>query len=132
MPLQHFPAREIVLTQEEAFHVFRFFWPDCNLHPGQLTETDREFAQALLIEAIDASERMSWIEALFRAAARPNADVRSILKKMAAHALKKWFTNLAPRDILNQDIYEAVRATLARNFRSIVRLREQGVDSFSW
>jgi hypothetical protein len=48
--LRHFKADEVVVDQEQAFRLLKFFWIEPGIIPGSLTVDDRAFAQALLLE----------------------------------------------------------------------------------
>jgi hypothetical protein len=122
--LKHFSEADgtLLLSQEDAWMILRFFLDgEVTLAPGALTENDRSFAQALLIEAIDASNAMSWVEALFRSAMKPNATVKSIIRSLVKKALKEWFRAKVGSD---PTIYVAVKNSLKRNWRSAWRIRE--------
>jgi hypothetical protein len=54
MPLRKFNSSELVLSPMEAWQVLVFiFGGNGGTVPGWLTENDRSFAQALLIEAVN-------------------------------------------------------------------------------
>ena len=123
--LRRFERDEVVLTQDQAFQVLRFFWPDVSVNPGALTVEDRGFAQALLIEAIDASYRMGFVEAWFRSLAKMGSGLKAVIKAFGKAALEHWFKYATRTDIMDDPrIYEIVRLTVVRNFRTVWRLRE--------
>jgi hypothetical protein len=129
--LQKFSESEILLSQHEAWSVLRFFWPGSSVNPGNLNNQDRAFAQALLVEAIDRSYEMGYVEILFRnffgvgVAPSYNA-IRKAVKSFAKQAVKHWFKHAKKEDLEDPEIYESIRASLARNFRSVWLTREQG------
>jgi hypothetical protein len=130
--LMHFAPANVVLGADEATAVFRFFWPDSDVTTlSAITDADREFAQALLVEAADASHSMGIVETLYRTffakVATSFGDVRNMLKKVARKAIEdRWFTRIkSVEDAEKQEIYESVRVTLSRNFRSAWDLRRQ-------
>ena len=45
--------------------MLRFFWIEPGVLPGGLIEIDRAFAQGLLVESIDSSYHMGYVEHLF-------------------------------------------------------------------
>jgi len=129
--LRHFSGSELILSGPETAAVFRFFWPDIDVaRLGGITDADRGFAQALLVEAVDASCTMGIAESLYRRFfLKVPTSFTSILKSAAAVALQaiqnRWFkrcTNVTSADV---KIYESVRKTLALNFRSVMQLRLQ-------
>src|SRR6266481_3925863 len=64
--LRHFSPSELVLSPDNALAVLRFFWPDMDLSGlGGVTDSDRDFAQGLLLEAVDASCTMEITESIF-------------------------------------------------------------------
>jgi len=52
------------------------------------------------------------------------SDVEDMVKSFAKAALKYWFKHATRADLANPQIYESVRLTLARNFRSAWKIRE--------
>jgi hypothetical protein len=122
--LQHFSGDQIVLDNQEAWQILVFFFGgNASLSPASLTDNDRSFAQALLIEAIDASEDMSWIEAIFRSAMKPNASVKSIIKSLIKKAVKDWFKHANKDKLDNPTIYQSVKNQLTVNWRSAWQIR---------
>ncbi len=123
--LKSFKDDEVILTQDQAFDVLRFFWPHMNTKPSALTVKDRKFAQALLIEAIDSSYAMGYIESVFRSFAKIGIGLQATIKSFAKKAIKHWFQNVTRKDIMdNPKIYEIIRQRLDVNFRSIWAIRE--------
>jgi len=131
MGLRRFRPSEIHLTRDEAWKVLRFFWPNTSVRPQQITQQDRAFAQALLVEAIDRSHAMGYVETLYRSwfgrgVAPTYKGIKKAASKFARKALKRWFKHATGDDLKDPEIYESVRVTLARNFRSTWKIREQG------
>jgi hypothetical protein len=129
MELRHFNLSEIILSNEDASAVIRFLWPNELIQPGSITTEDRAFAQALLIEAIDASYKMGFVEQLFKAffmkVPTSFQSIRGMVKSFAKAAAKHWFKHATGNDLLDPKIYESVRLTLARNFKTTLKIREQ-------
>ena len=124
MGLKRFQPSELVLTRMEAWQVLvYFFGGNASSLPGWLTDEDRSFAQALLIEAIDASYKMSWVQTLFTSTAKPGASIQSILAKLALKAAKDWFSRGNAPDLKNPKIYQSVKDSLTRNWRSVWKIR---------
>ncbi len=129
MSLKKFAPSEIVLTPMEAWQVLVFFFGgNAGALPGWLTDNDRSFAQALLIEAVDASHRMSWIQTLWSSTANPSASIQSVLRKLAQKAVRDWLTNCKPTDLKNAKIYTMVKDQLTRNWRSAWQIRIETGD----
>jgi len=64
MSLRHFTPAEIVITRVEAGRILRFFFPAQSIPPA-LTDEDISYAQALLVEAVDVSAEMGYVQVLF-------------------------------------------------------------------
>jgi hypothetical protein len=126
--LKRFNRTELMLTNEQAWRVLRFFWPDTSILPGDLTDDDCSFAQALLVEGIDSSYHMGFVNHLFSSfymkVPTSFSSIRDMVKGFAKVALKHWFRHATGADLKDPKIYESVRATLARNFRSVWKIRQ--------
>ena len=127
--LKHFPENEIYLDEMQASQVLNFF--GFSTAGTSITTIDREFAQALLVEAIDASQQMWYVETLYKATSKPNSSVQSIIKSFAKKALTKWFKSKTASKVANVEIYESVKKTLSWNFSSVWRMRQNGIE-FTW
>lgn len=117
--LREFTAEELILDEEEAKQVLVFFFPaDGTLIEGMsMTASARAFAQGLLVEAIDRSYAMGYVEALFSSIRRrPLPMLRKFARKASAH----WFKHATLRDLMNAKIYETVRQQLSANFRFVL------------
>lgn len=127
--LQHFAPTELRLLPEQAYRVLRFFFPDQLIDPASLTGDDIGFAQALLIEAVDASTEMSYVQVLYdKAFMKPPTDysiVKDVAKALCRQLARNWFRHATGDDLRDPEIYAAVRSQLARNFRSAWIIRVQ-------
>ena len=127
--LKRFAPSELTLSPEETLAVYRFFWPDKNFGGiGAITDMDREFAQALLVEAIDASCTMGIVEDIYnRFFMKVPGSFKDIAKsavKIAAKAIAaRWFGRCRLTDPSKARIYESIRRTLALKFRTVIDLR---------
>lgn len=65
--LRKFKKDELIFNEEEAERILQFFFGNIRIHKKQITQDDIAFAQALLAESIEASNKMSLAEALFKA-----------------------------------------------------------------
>ena len=130
MPLRRFTANEVRLDSQKAFDVLRFFFQhNTSINISQITIEDRAFAQALLVEAVDASFHMGFIESIFTNAMSLTPSVKDIIKDLLKYAAQSWFRHATGRDISDPKIYESVRVTIVRNFRSVWSLRAQSGDA---
>jgi len=127
MALKRFLPQQVYLTKEQAWDVLRFFFPNAmgGLSSGSLTAADCAFAQALLVEAIDASCNLGYVEAAFRSFAGKIPGAFS-LAAFAARAGLHWFKYAKADDLKDPKIYEVVRLTLQRNFSTVWQLRVAG------
>lgn len=129
MALMRFSADQVKVSQHDAFRILRFFWLEPGVVPGQLTPDDRGFAQALLVEAIDMSYDMGFIEILFKnfymKVPTDFKDIQEMVKSFCKEAVKHWFKHATGTDLENPRIYESVRSSVARNFRSAWLTRVQ-------
>jgi hypothetical protein len=115
--LRHFTPAEIVITREQAARILRFFFPGQPLGPHTLNDEDISYAQALLIEAVDASTEMGYVQILFdNAFMKVPADlsfIKDIAKAFAKQAAKNWFRHASGKDLSNPQIYESVLKTIS-------------------
>lgn len=131
--LKHFAPNELILTAAEACRVIMWFWPDVTATSlGAVSDTDRSFAQALLLEAIDASADMKIVEDVYKATYMKVftdfEDVWEVVKTLAKKAYEdEWFTRakgkITREKVEHLTIYDSVKKTLARNFRSEMKIR---------
>lgn len=129
MALKKFAPSELVLTPMESWQVLVFFFGgNAGTLPGWLNDNDRSFAQALLIEAVDASYRMSWIEKLWSSTVNPSASIKGILAKLALKAARDWLTHAKPTDLAHAKIYTMVKNQITANWRSAWQIRVETGD----
>lgn len=130
--LRQFRADEVILDDVETRAVLSFFWPERRqqLQDMTVTAADRAFAQALLVEAVDATLTMGVVEELYRRffgrVPRSFQSIATSVLKVIRRALhSQWLRTRSVVDPSRIRIYENVRVTLARNFRSVLELRLQ-------
>ena len=132
LQLRHFGPTELKLSPEQAQRVLRFFFPDQPIDAANLTTDDISFAQALLVEAIDASAHISFVEIIFDKAfiAIPTdySIIKDIAKSLCRQAVQNWFRHVTGDDLRNPQIYAGVRNELARSSRSAWMTRMQTGD----
>lgn len=118
--LRDFSESELIFDEQETKDVLKFFFPSSGqqIDQAQITNELRNFAQGLLVEAVDASYAMGWVELTFRWAANPGSGVKKALRKLASRAAKYWFKHLKNQSLVDAEIYESIRSQLQRNFRS--------------
>jgi hypothetical protein len=125
--LKHFRKDEILISPDQAPTILRYFFGLNTDLPDQLTDDDVAFAQALLLEAIDESYAMGYVQALFESFyGKPPASldsVKDMIKDFVKAAAKHWFTHARGEDFANPKIYESIRVTIAVNFKSVWGIR---------
>ncbi len=118
--LRSFSEGEILLDDRETRDALGFFFTTDRhlIEASHLSHEMQSLAQGLLVEAVDASLAMGWIEQAFRWSANPGLGASKALRKPAMRAARHWFKNLQGRSLHQVRVYERVREQLARNFRS--------------
>ncbi len=129
--LREFEARELLFDEEESKTILKFLFKgavsESQIESMQVTDRVRGFAQGLLVEAVDASYAMGYIEALFRASVNPTGGAAKIMKSFGKKAVKHWFKHATAADLRDIKIYESVRLRLAINFKSIMLMFISGI-----
>ncbi len=122
--LRQFTPEELLFNEEEARIVLKFIFNPVD-HPliDSLPMSDylRGFAQGLLLEAIDASYAVGYVEATFRSTVNPVQGVIKIIKSFGKKAAKHWFKNASVHDLQDVKIYDFIRDRIAIGFRSNLR-----------
>jgi hypothetical protein len=119
--LRQFSEAELLLSEDEARTVLKFiFKPTDHKLITSLPMDNRliGFAQGLLLEAIDASYSVGFIEAIFRSSSNPTKGAIAVIKKFGKKATKHWFKHATATDLQDVKIYDFVRNRLAVGFRS--------------
>jgi hypothetical protein len=131
--LRKFNQDELIFDKVETIiilqFIFRGYVSEARLKTLNVTDHVREFAQGLLVEAVDASYAMGFIEAIFKSSVNPSAGAKKILKKFGKKALKHWFKHASPKGLLHVKIYEIVRKQLAVNFQTDMLMMLNGIAS---
>jgi hypothetical protein len=132
MALRHFAPAEIIITREQASRILRFFFPGQALPPSALTDDDISYAQALLVEAVDASTEMGYVQILFdNAFMKVPTDlsfIKDIAKSIVKKAAKDWFRHATARDLSDPQIYESVHKTISWKQGTVWQMRMQGLE----
>lgn len=127
--LRHFTPDELLFDQQECFAILQFFFVHPGIQAAELTVEDRSFAQALLVEAIDASYKMGYAEVIFRTFFGKSPTSWRSVALLAARFVKgnvqHWFKYAKKDDLRDPKIYESVRATIAQRAHSVWRIRLQ-------
>jgi hypothetical protein len=87
--LQH--PDDVVTTPLEAAEIWKLF-KGFPIDPAKLDPFKyRAFLQAALIAAIDSSDSIGFIQSVWEASVKPNATVKSVLKKVLKDTLKRYY-----------------------------------------
>ena len=124
--LQHFSGTDLRLDQQQARRVLKFFFPSTDIDHINVTDEDRSFAQALLIEAINASAELGYVKIVFDKMYTPPTDfgyIKDLAKQLTKYGLVNWFKHATGDDFRNPQIYLIVRNQLASNFGSVWSIR---------
>ncbi|HEY9097271.1 MAG TPA: hypothetical protein VIN38_00225 [Thiobacillus sp.] len=117
--LRNFSASELIFDEAETRAILKFFFPNMQrrIDVETMTEPLRNFAQGLLVEAVDATYALGFIEILWKTFYNPGAGIKQALTKLGRKASRHWFKHASQKDLLNAEISSAVRAQLERSFR---------------
>ena len=117
--LRRFKPEELLFNEAETRTVLKFiFAPTHHKDIDSLPMSDRlrEFAQALLVEAIDASYTIGYVKALIESVANPTKGAIKIIKSFGRKASLHWFKYASVHDLQNVKIYDFVRDAIAVRF----------------
>lgn len=127
--LKHFTPNEIIITPDEARDIYRFMFKEhaeimATLEKKkELQHFHMEFAQALLVEALDRTYDAGFLEALFKSMTDKKRTINSakkLLQKFGKKAFKHWFKHATEDDLWDDpEIYETVRVFIRRNWHQV-------------
>ena len=114
--MKTFKHHELLFNKDETVHILKFIFKPSEhefINELEITDRVRSFAQGLLVEAIDASYAMGFVDALFRASANPTSSVVRLLKKFGKEAAAHWFKNVKASDLQNVKVYQHILNSIA-------------------
>ena len=123
--LRQFKPEELLFNVEETRIVLKFIFKPTDytlIDSLPMSDALREFAQGLLVEAIDASYAIGFVEALIRSTANPAKDALQLLKSFGRKASKLWFKHATVHDLMNVKVYQFVLDVLAESFRKPLQI----------
>lgn len=123
--LKKFKKDELILNVDETRIILKFIFESADhgiIESLTINDAVREFSQGLLIEAIDASYAVGFVEAIFRSTTNPTKGAIKALKSFGKKAAKKWFKHASVASLQDVKVYEFVRIELARRFRTPLRI----------
>lgn len=121
--VRSFSDDELVLDERQTRAVLGFFYPamQVRLKGAVIARELRHLAQAMLVEAVDASLAMSWVEQVCRAAAPQDRNIAEGLLVLDLCGSRGWFRHLKAQNLSDVRIYQAVRERLAASFDAAIR-----------
>jgi hypothetical protein len=120
--LMKFKPEELIFDEDETKDVLTFFYPNHGAFIVQAIINDdvRGFAQAIMVEAVDATYALGYVKIVFDVFyMKPPTNFGKALTKFGKKAAPHWFKHATVMDLTNAKIYDSVRASIARNFRSV-------------
>ncbi len=123
-----------MINQREAAAILKFFF-NMAFTPGMMTTNDREFAQALLISAVDSTYLLSWTEKMLSAAMKPPASFAGAAVSLTwavATAGFTFFQYATADDLEDMRIYKMVRDALASGYKAAAIDRLSSGNPFAW
>ena len=130
----HYDEYHIVINQREAAAILEFFFRT-RFAPGIITTKDREFAQAILISAVDSTYLLSWTEKMLGTAMKPPASFAGAALSLTwalATAGYTFFKYATAKDLKDVTIYSMVRDALASGFKAAAIDRLASGKAFAW
>lgn len=129
--LRRFTASELLLDEAETRTILKFFFQDNGLperiEQMVIDDQARSFAQGLIVEAIDMSYQMGFVEALILSIRNPSHGATKIIKSFAKRSLRHWFKHATAQDLQDVKVYDSVRKALAFTFATYMNALLQGV-----
>ncbi len=127
--LKDFRPAELIFDEKETREILAFFFSSRADIANSMSIDDqvKSFAQALLLEAVDASYTLGFVQALTSSITRPNLTISKLLKKFGKKAAKNWFKHATARDLLNIKIYEIVRRDIEWSFGRVFIMYSNGI-----
>ena len=128
--------QHIVLSPADAHRVLTFFFGkgNVNLPVARLYLEDIEFAQALLIEGVEATAKLNFvvdIVELFYKKGLGNIKplIKDLVKIARKHGYEEWFRFADEDDLKNPKIAKTVRNSIRGNFKSLWQIRIEYGDN---
>lgn len=123
-----FKPDELIFDEYETREILKFFFTrkHAMIESADITDHINGYAQGILVEAVDASYAMGFIEIIFKSVyLKPlPSSMTKIVIKLGKKALVHWFKHAKATDLTNIKIYESVRnqieVNLEREFELII------------
>ncbi|VAW88553.1 hypothetical protein MNBD_GAMMA18-1323 [hydrothermal vent metagenome] len=117
--LRKFTPEELLFNEEETRTVLKFIFAETHhkrIDSLPMSDRLREFAQALLVEAIDTSHAIGYVHGLFRSVKNPVKGALKILKSFGKKASQNWFKHASVHDIQSAQVYNFVLDYMGTHF----------------
>ncbi|MBL1277354.1 MAG: hypothetical protein COB30_014825 [Ectothiorhodospiraceae bacterium] len=118
--LRKFDLDKLLFDEVETRIVLKFIFKPVDhewIDSMPMSDGLREFAQALLVEAIDASYAIGYVHGLVRSVKNPVKGALKILKSFGKEASQLWFKHASVHDLQNAQVYNFVLDFIAVKFR---------------
>ncbi|HDY7752459.1 TPA: hypothetical protein RQL25_002539 [Vibrio vulnificus] len=127
--LRVFQESEIIFNEEEAREILiRFFPANRNeIMTASITVELRGFAQALLLEAIDASFSIGIVQGLWESTLNPRTPLKKIIEKLITSLGPHFFHHATTQDLRKVKIYQFVVDALTVKFQRVFILMLSGI-----
>jgi len=109
--LRKFTPDELLFDEEETRTVLKFIFAETHhefIDSLPMSDRVRELAQALLVEAIDASYAIGYVHGLFISVKNPVKGALKILKSFGKEASQHWFKHASVHDLQHAQVYNFV------------------------
>ena len=127
--LRNFTESELIFDETETKDILKFFFRHLRerIDTASMTTELRNFSQGLLVEAIDATYALGYLEILFRASYNPGNGMLKALSKLGRKGAKHWFKHATQADLLRAKVSSRVRDQLALSFASVFPMMLEGI-----
>jgi hypothetical protein len=121
--LRNFSEHELIFDEAETKDILKFFFQHHKqrIDAAIVTIALRNFAQGLLVEAVDATYALGYVEILLTTFYNPGGGMKKALMKAGRKAARHWFKHATDRDLHNAKVAETVRRQLSYAFATSMR-----------
>nr|WP_275113910.1 hypothetical protein [Psychromonas antarctica] len=128
--MKKFNLDELLFNEEETVLILKFIFKRNHSLIDRIAVNDalREFAQGLLLTAVDQSYGLGFVDSLLNALlSNPRAGIKKILIKFGKKAMKHWFKHATVKDLTKIQIYDRVCDSIEYNFVHKLQSHANGV-----
>ncbi|MDP2574419.1 hypothetical protein Q8W40_19665 [Vibrio penaeicida] len=129
MRLKKFKPSELNFNDAETKEILIFFFPSSQskIKQAPMDLKLKEFAQGLLLEAIDASYKIGFVQGLWEATINPREPLRKVISKLIQNTASHMFHHATTKDLRDVKVYDFVVKTLSLKFKSTLELHLNGI-----